>query len=132
MYAGLLIAAILARVYVRARAITKCIFSVCLSVRRTRDSRLNGSRLGPGLRKVIQGDFQFFCSFEAAGAISCSPAYGACQRGYRLLPDVQSAYRAYHSTETAVLKVLADIRALDTGDFDVLIPLDLSAAFDTV
>jgi len=34
----------------------------------------------------------------------------------RLLPDLQSAYRAYHSMETAVLKVLADIlRALDTG-----------------
>jgi len=45
----------------------------------------------------------------------------------RLLPDLQSAYWAYHSTETAVLKVLADIfRAIDTGD------LDLSAAFDTV
>ena len=26
-----------------------------------------------------------------------------------LLPDLQSAYRAMHSTETAVLKVLADI-----------------------
>jgi len=51
----------------------------------------------------------------------------------RLLPDLQSAYRAYHSTETAVLKVLADIlRALDTGDVAVLTLLDLSAAFDTV
>ena len=28
-----------------------------------------------------------------------------------LLPDLQSAYRAMHSTETAVLKVLADIGA---------------------
>jgi len=38
----------------------------------------------------------------------------------RLLPDLQSAYRAYHSRETAVLKVLADIlRALDTGDVAV-------------
>ena len=51
----------------------------------------------------------------------------------RLLPDLQSAYRAYHSTETAVLKVLADIlRALDTGDLAVLTLLDLSTAFDTV
>jgi hypothetical protein len=51
----------------------------------------------------------------------------------KLLPDLQSAYRAHHSTETAVLKVLADIlRAIDRGDLAVLALLDLSAAFDTV
>ena len=51
----------------------------------------------------------------------------------RLLPDLQSAYRANHSTETAVLKVLADIlRAVDGGDLACLTLLDLSAAFDTV
>ena len=49
-----------------------------------------------------------------------------------LLPDLQSAYRAHHSTETAVLKVLSDILALDTGDLAVLTLLDLSAAFDSV
>jgi hypothetical protein len=50
-----------------------------------------------------------------------------------LLPELQSAYRANHSTETAVLKVLTDIlRAVDDGDFAVLTLLDLSAAFDTV
>jgi hypothetical protein len=50
-----------------------------------------------------------------------------------LMPDLQSAYRANHSTETAVLKVLADIlRAADDGDLAVLALLDLSAAFDTV
>jgi len=50
-----------------------------------------------------------------------------------LMPDLQSAYRAHHSTETAVLKVLADIlRALDSGDLAALTLLDLSAAFDTV
>jgi len=52
------------------------------------------------------------------------------------LPDqvtVQSAYRAMHSTETAVLKVLADILlALDSGDLAMLTLLDLSAAFDSV
>ena len=52
---------------------------------------------------------------------------------FRLLPDLQSAYRAYHSTETAVLKVLSDILlAVDSGDLAVLTLLDLSAAFDTV
>jgi len=50
-----------------------------------------------------------------------------------LLPDRQSAYRAYHSTETAVLRVLSDILlALDSGDIAVLTLLDLSAAFDSV
>jgi len=49
------------------------------------------------------------------------------------MPSLQSAYRANHSTETAVLRVLADILlALDRGDFAALVLLDLSAAFDTV
>ena len=51
----------------------------------------------------------------------------------RLLPERQSAYQAYHSTETAVTKVLADILlTLDKGDIAMLTLLDLSAAFDTV
>jgi hypothetical protein len=54
-------------------------------------------------------------------------------RSSNLLPRLQSAYRAHHSTETAVLKVLADIlRAVDSGDLALLTLLDLSAAFDTV
>jgi len=49
------------------------------------------------------------------------------------LPDLQSAYKAMHSTETAVLKVLADVLlALDSGDLAMLTLLDLSAAFDSV
>jgi len=39
----------------------------------------------------------------------------------RLLPDLQSACRHHHSTETAVLKVLSDILlALDTGNLAML------------
>ena len=50
-----------------------------------------------------------------------------------LLPKLQSAYSAHHSTETAVVKVLSDIlQALDSGSLAVLTLLDLSAAFDTV
>jgi len=50
-----------------------------------------------------------------------------------LLPDRQSAYRAHHSTETAVLRVLSDmLLALDSGNLAVLTLLDLSAAFDSV
>ena len=50
-----------------------------------------------------------------------------------LFPDLQSAYRTHHSTETAILKVLSDILlALDSGDLGMLMLLDLSAAFDSV
>ena len=50
-----------------------------------------------------------------------------------MLPRLQSAYRAQHSTVSAVLKVLTDILlAVDSGDRSVLALLDLSAAFDTV
>ena len=50
-----------------------------------------------------------------------------------LLPDLQSAFRAHHSTETAVLKVMSDILlALDSGNLALLTLLDLSAAFDSV
>ena len=39
-----------------------------------------------------------------------------------LLPDRQSAYRRFHSTETAVLRVLSDILlALDSGDLAIII-----------
>ena len=45
----------------------------------------------------------------------------------------QSAYRRYHSTETALLRVHNDIvYALDRKRMTVLILLDLSAAFDTI
>ena len=46
---------------------------------------------------------------------------------------LQSAYRKHHSTETALLKVKADIlQAMDNQRVVCLILLDLSAAFDTV
>jgi exonuclease III len=45
----------------------------------------------------------------------------------------QSAYRAHHSVETALIKVHNDImRSLDQQDGVILVMLDLSAAFDTV
>lgn len=50
-----------------------------------------------------------------------------------LLEDFQSAYKARHSTETALLRVQEDVlKAIDNGDIVCLALLDLSAAFDTV
>ena len=60
----------------------------------------------------------------------------------RLLPHVaatgrfnplQSAYRKFHSTETALLKIMDDLyRIVDDRKSAVLVGLDLSAAFDTI
>ena len=45
----------------------------------------------------------------------------------------QSAYKAFHSTETALLKIQNDIRsAVDKKEIVVLVLLDLSAAFDLI
>lgn len=50
-----------------------------------------------------------------------------------LFASVQSAYRAAHSTETALLKVLNDLlTSVDNGDAVILALLDQSAAFDTI
>ena len=48
-------------------------------------------------------------------------------------PDLQSAYRQNHSTETALLKIKNDVLLnMDKGHVTLLVMLDLSAAFDTV
>ena len=45
----------------------------------------------------------------------------------------QSAYKAYHSTETALLKLQSDVlHTLDKQGVTVLVLLDLSAAFNTI
>ena len=50
-----------------------------------------------------------------------------------LWPKLQSGFRQFHSTESAVLKVLSDVfRAIDQGNVALLALLDVSAAFDTV
>ena len=50
-----------------------------------------------------------------------------------LMEPLQSAYRLGHSTETALLKVKADIlKAMDNQEITCLVLLDLSAVFDTV
>jgi hypothetical protein len=50
-----------------------------------------------------------------------------------LICQSQSAYRPFHSTETALLKVSNDVLcSLDEGNVSILTLLDLSAAFDTI
>ena len=52
---------------------------------------------------------------------------------HSLMEEKQSAYRKFHSTETALLRVRTDIiKAMDNQEITCLILLDLSAAFDTV
>ena len=47
--------------------------------------------------------------------------------------DYQSAYRKFHSTETALLKIHNDIlSSMDVGRVTALTLIDLSAAFDTI
>ena len=51
----------------------------------------------------------------------------------KLYPQFQSAYRAHHSIETALLRVHNDILcAMDNQQGVILVLLDLSAAFDSI
>ena len=46
---------------------------------------------------------------------------------------IQSAYKANHSTETALLRVYNDMLfSIDQGGGGILVLLDLSSAFDTI
>ena len=53
---------------------------------------------------------------------------------HHLMPSRQSAYRANHSTETAVIAVHDSIvrATIDSGEVCGLVLLDLSSAFDTM
>ena len=52
---------------------------------------------------------------------------------HHLVEKFQSAYKACHSTETALLRVVNDLLCfVDDGNISVLTMLDLSAAFDTI
>ena len=51
----------------------------------------------------------------------------------QLLPSYQSAYRPFHSSETALLKFTNELlQNMDTKQNTLTVAVDLSAAFDTV
>ena len=50
----------------------------------------------------------------------------------QLHEPMQSAYRACHSTETALVRVQNILHTLDQGGAAILVLLDLGAAFDTI
>jgi len=71
--------------------------------------------LSKSLERVVQGRLQEFLDSN------------------NLMPETQSAYRQYHSTERAVTKVYNDLLlAADQGDVSALCLLNLTSAFDTV
>ena len=50
-----------------------------------------------------------------------------------IMEEIQSAYKAHHSTHTALLRVYNDVMFnIDRGNGTLLVLLDLSAAFDTI
>ena len=52
---------------------------------------------------------------------------------YNLWEEFQSGFREKHSTETAPTKVISDLMyTADSGHLNIIILLDLTAAFDTV
>ena len=52
---------------------------------------------------------------------------------HSMFEELQSGYTAYHSTETALVKVFNDIMLnMDSGSGSFLTLLDLSSAFDTI
>ncbi len=55
------------------------------------------------------------------------------QKENNLQEQLQSAYQQFHSTETALIKVINDIlMVIDQEKVVLLVLLDLSAAFDTI
>ena len=87
----------------------------------------------PSTTFVIQTNFQSQRAFKASGAPCSQPSGETHHNNNALLPKTQSAYRPHHSMETAVLRVVSDIRvALDVGHVSLLLLLDMSAAFNAV
>ena len=97
--------------------------------------------LSPTLKK-IDADFEQFQNFRPISnlkvvsklvekAVAIQLTYYVM--AHHLDETFQSAYKNFHSTKTALVRVQNDILcAIDNNEFVILLFLDLSAAFDTV
>ena len=95
------------------------------------DPRLKKSGQAASLTNLRPVSNLQFISKLTERAVSDQTAEHVSRSG--LYPLLQSAYRAGHSTEKALLKVQNDILlAMDRQHVTLLVRLDLSAAFDTV
>ena len=90
----------------------------------------------PGLPKSELSNFRPISNLNTIGKILERLALARLFPHISIFPSfcpLQSAYRKFHSTETALLKLTNDImETIDSGEITILTALDMSAAFDTL
>ena len=90
----------------------------------------------PGLPKSELSNFWPISNLNTIGKILERLALARLFPHISIFPSfcpLQSAYRKFHSTETALLKLTNDImETIDSGKITILTALDMSAAFDTL
>ena len=90
----------------------------------------------PGLLKSELSNFRPISNLNTIGKILERMALARLFPHISISPSfcpLQSAYRKFHSTETALLKLTNDIlETIDSGKITILTALDMSAAFDTL
>ena len=97
---------------------------------RSSDTTSQKARFGPRYCQLLQTHLQSIIYLQTRRT-SCRQAFTSHVNLHTLFPAQQSAYRPFHSTETAVLSVHIDlVRAVDDCRVSQLVLLDLSAAFD--
>ena len=90
----------------------------------------------PGLSKSDLANFRPISNLNTIGKIlerlALSRFFLTFQNSPSFSP-LQSAYRKFHSTETALLQLTNDImETIDSGNITILTALDMSAVFDTL
>ena len=90
----------------------------------------------PGLSKSDPSNFRLISNLITIGKILERLALARLFPLVSVSPSfspLQSAYRKFHSTETALLKLTNNIfESIDSGKITILTALDMSAAFDTL